>query len=215
MEIRPDDALLIIDVQNDFCPGGALAVERGDEIVPICNALAPQFDTVVLTQDWHRPDHASFASAHTDARPYDTIRLPYGEQVLWPDHCVAGTPGADFHPDLDTVPAALVLRKGNKREVDSYSAFRENDLKTRTGLASWLRERGIRRIFLTGLAEDFCVRWSAIDAIEEGFEAVVVLDAVRAIDLDGSLDQAWEEMTRAGVERVRSDTLLLAAGVAG
>jgi len=215
MQIRPDDALLIIDVQNDFCPGGALAVERGDEVVPVCNALARRFDTVVLTQDWHPRGHASFASSHDNARPYDTIRVSYGDQVLWPDHCVQGTRGADFHPALETVHADMVLRKGANRDIDSYSAFRENDLKTRTGLASWLRERGVRRVFLAGLAEDFCVRWSAVDATEEGFDAVVVLDGVRAIDLDGSLDDAWEEMTRAGVERVRSQNLLLAAGSAG
>ena len=201
MDLRPGptDLLLVVDVQNDFCPGGALAVPDGDEVVPVVAALMPRFDHVVLTQDWHPPGHGSFASSHPGRRPFETIEAAYGEQVLWPDHCVQGTPGAAFHPDLDTSQAELILRKGFRREIDSYSAFFENDHRTRTGLSGFLRERGFRRLFLAGLATDFCVKWSALDARREGFGVVVLEDACRGIDLDGSLARAREEMRQAGV----------------
>lgn len=201
MDLRPGptDLLLVVDVQNDFCPGGALAVPDGDAVVPAVAALMPLFDHVVLTQDWHPPGHGSFASSHPGRRPFETIEAAYGEQVLWPDHCVQGTPGAAFHPDLDTTRAELILRKGFRREIDSYSAFFENDHRTRTGLSGFLRERGFRRLFLAGLATDFCVKWSALDARREGFGVVVLEDACRGIDLDGSLARAREEMRQAGV----------------
>ncbi len=201
MDLRPGptDLLLVVDVQNDFCPGGALAVPDGDAVVPAVAALMPLFDHVVLTQDWHPPSHGSFASSHPGRRPFETIEAAYGEQVLWPDHCVQGTPGAAFHPDLDTSQAELILRKGFRREIDSYSAFFENDHRTRTGLSGFLRERGFRRLFLAGLATDFCVKWSALDARREGFGVVVLEDACRGIDLDGSLARAREEMRQAGV----------------
>ena len=199
MTPQPDDVLLIVDLQNDFCPGGALAVPDGDAVVPVVNQIARRFAHVLLTQDWHPPDHRSFASSHPGRQPFETVRSDYGEQVLWPDHCVQGTPGAAFHPGLDVPHAQLVIRKGFRREIDSYSAFRENDKRTRTGLAGYLRERGFRRIVLAGLATDFCVAWSALDARAEGFEAVVVDDACRAIDLDGSLARARESMLAAGV----------------
>ncbi|HEY7509557.1 MAG TPA: bifunctional nicotinamidase/pyrazinamidase [Vicinamibacteria bacterium] len=207
VRVRPTDALLVVDVQNDFCPGGALAVAGGDQVVPVINRLAPRFRNVLLTQDWHPPGHVSFASSHPGRRPYETITLPYGPQVLWPDHCVPGTPGAEFHPALDTRAAALIVRKGHDPAIDSYSALFENDHHTRTGLAGYLRERGLRRLFLTGLATDFCVLYSALDARREGFEAHVVEDAVRGIDLDGSLARAWQAMEQAGVGRLRADDL--------
>ena len=200
----PDDALLVIDVQNDFCPGGALAVPEGDAILPLVSRLARRFDHVLLTQDWHPPGHRSFASSHAGRRPFEAIRLDYGEQVLWPDHCVQGTQGAAFHPQLDLPQAELVLRKGFRSEIDSYSAFYENDRRTRTGLAGYLRDRGLRRLFLVGLATDFCVAWSALDGRREGFETVVIEDACRAIDLDGSLDRARAAMQEAGVTIARA-----------
>ena len=200
----PDDALLVIDVQNDFCPGGALAVPEGDAILPLVSRLARRFDHVLLTQDWHPPGHRSFASSHAGRRPFEAIRLDYGEQVLWPDHCVQGTQGAAFHPQLDLPQAELVLRKGFRSEIDSYSAFYENDRRTRTGLAGYLRDRGLRRLFLVGLATDFCVAWSALDGRREGFETVVIEDACRAIDLDGSLDRARAAMREAGVTVARA-----------
>jgi nicotinamidase/pyrazinamidase len=193
------DVLVVVDVQNDFCPGGALAVERGDEVVPLINRLAPQFRHVVFTQDWHPLRHASFASTH-GKKPFETLPLYYGEQVLWPDHCVQGTPGAEFHPALDRRPAELVVRKGFRANVDSYSAFYENDHVTRTGLAGYLRDRGFGHVYICGLALDFCVKWSALDAVQEGFLATVVEDACRAIDLNGSLTQARAEMKGAGVQ---------------
>jgi len=193
------DVLLIVDVQNDFCPGGALAVPGGDEIVPIVNRLARDFAHVVLTQDWHPPGHSSFASAHPGRQPFAAIAMPYGEQILWPDHCVQGTPGAAFHPGLDIPYAELVLRKGYHLGIDSYSAFRENDRKTATGLAGYLRERGFTRVTLCGLATDFCVLYSALDTVAAGFEARVVLDACRGIDVEGSLGRALDGMRRAGV----------------
>ena len=201
-------ALLVVDVQNDFCPGGALAVPDGNAVVPVINRLAARFDHVLLTQDWHPPDHRSFASSHAGSQPFATIRLAYGEQVLWPDHCVQGTSGAAFHPELDATRAELVLRKGFRPGINSYSAFFENDKRTRTGLAGYLRDRGIARLFLSGLATDFCVAWSALDARREGFEAVVVEDACRAIDLDGSLDRALAGLRGADVRLLRSEELL-------
>lgn len=194
------DVLLVIDVQNDFCPGGALAVPGGDEVVPAINRLARDFAHVVLTQDWHPAGHSSFASSHRGRQPYDTIEMPYGPQVLWPDHCVQGTPGASLHPALDIPHAELILRKGYLAAIDSYSAFRENDRHTATGLAAYLRERGFARVTLCGLATDFCVGYSALDAREAGFAAAVVLDACRGIDVDGSLSRALEAMRGAGVE---------------
>jgi nicotinamidase/pyrazinamidase len=185
--IGDSDILLVVDIQNDFCPGGSLAVPRGDEVVPVINCLATKFAHVVLTQDWHPRGHFSFASSHTGKKPYQTIEVAYGTQVLWPDHCVQGTAGADFRNDLRIPHAELVLRKGYHRQIDSYSAFYENDRTTRTGLAGYLRECGFRRVFLAGLAFDFCVRYSAEDACREGFEAIVIEDACRGIDVDGSV----------------------------
>lgn len=200
-------ALLVIDVQNDFCPGGALAVPDGDVVVPVINRLAPRFAHVLQTQDWHPPGHRSFASAHPGAKPFETIELSYGTQVLWPDHCVAGTPGAAFHPGLDLVQSELILRKGFRAAIDSYSAFYENDRQTPTGLTGYLRERGIGRLYLVGLAADFCVAWSALDAVRQGFQAIVVEDAVRAIDTNGSLEKARRRMAEADVAWQTSETL--------
>lgn len=191
-------ALIVIDVQNDFCPGGALAVPNGDEIVAPINAMMPDFDAVILTQDWHPAGHSSFASSHPGKAPYDLVEMPYGPQVLWPDHCVQGTPGAEFHPDLRT-DADLILRKGFRSAIDSYSAFFENDRTTPTGLEGYLRTRGIDRLTLVGLATDFCVHYSAVDAARLGFDVTVRTDACRAIDLDGSLAAAEQAMQTAGV----------------
>ena len=193
------DLLLAVDLQNDFCPGGALAVPRGDEVLAPINRIGRRFAHVALTQDWHPRDHRSFASQHAGRRPFETITLAYGEQTLWPDHCVQGTAGAAFHPGLDLPHAELILRKGFAWEIDSYSAFFENDRRTPTGLASYLRERGFRRLYLAGLATDYCVAYSALDAIRTGFEVVVLEDACRGIDLEGSLARAMDEMRRAGV----------------
>ncbi len=208
-ERRIDEAtvLVVIDVQNDFCPGGALAVPKGDAVVPVVNRLAERFRHVVLTQDWHVPGRASFASAHPGRRPFETIAMPYGEQVLWPDHCVQGTRGAELHPDLTAPRAELILRKGYRRDIDSYSAFFENDRQTPTGLGGYLRERGLTRLFFAGLAFDFCVRWSAEDAIKGGFEAVVVDDACRAIDMDGSAAETRARFDARGVGLVASADL--------
>jgi len=197
--IDGSDVLIVVDVQNDFCPGGALAVPRGDEIVPIVNRLAARFRHVVLTQDWHPVGHFSFASNHPGKKPYDTIAAPYGPQVLWPDHCVQDTSGAAFHPALDIPHAALVLRKGMERSIDSYSAFYENDRTTPTGLVGYLRNRGLTRVFLAGLAFDFCVRYSAEDAQREGFAVFVVEDACRGIDIDGSVAATRRSLGRVGV----------------
>jgi nicotinamidase/pyrazinamidase len=183
-EFGDGDALLVIDVQIDFCPGGGLAVPGGDAVVPVINRLAGRFRHVILTQDWHPPDHRSFASAHPGKKPFETVALPYGQQVLWPDHCVQETRGAEFHPGLRAQHAELILRKGFRAEVDSYSAFFENDRTTPTGLTGYLRERGLRRLFLTGLALDYCVRYSAEDAIKGGFAATVIADACRGIGDD-------------------------------
>lgn len=195
------DALLVVDMQNDFCPGGRLAVPGGDEVVGPVNRLIAGFDHVLLTQDWHPPAHLSFASSHPHARAYDVIQAPYGPQTLWPDHCVQGTQGADFHPGLAAPKAELILRKGYRREIDSYSAFFENDRTTPTGLGGYLRERGFRRLYIAGLALDFCVAWSAEDARAEGFEVVVVEDACRALDVAGSAAAALRRLDLAGVQR--------------
>ena len=181
------DVLIVVDVQNDFCPGGALAVPRGDEVIPVVNRLAAKFRNIVLTQDWHPRGHLSFASAHPGKKPFETIAAPYGPQVLWPDHCVQGTSGAAFHEDLQIPHAGLVLRKGTDRAIDSYSAFYENDRKTPTGLVGYLRERQWARVFVAGLALDFCVRYSAEDARAENFAVFVVEDACRGLDVEGSL----------------------------
>jgi len=185
--IGDSDVLIVVDIQNDFCPSGALAVPHGNDVVPIVNRLAREFSNVVLTQDWHPSGHLSFASAHPGRSPYETIIAPYGPQVLWPDHCVQGTPGAAFHRSLEIPHAGLVLRKGTDRAIDSYSALYENDRTTPTGLAGYSRERGMRRLFLAGLAFDFCVRYSAEDAVREGFAVFVIEDACRGIDVDGSM----------------------------
>jgi len=196
------DVLIVTDPQRDFCPGGALAVPEGDAIMPAINRLARRFAHVVITQDWHPPGHMSFASAHAGKNPFETIEVGYGPQTLWPDHCVQNTPGAAFHPELDVPHAELVIRKGYHPGIDSYSAFRENDRKTPTGLAGYLRERGFTRATLCGLATDFCVFFSAMDAREAGFEATIVLEASRGIDLDGSLARALSTMRDAGIELI-------------
>ncbi|XUM19881.1 bifunctional nicotinamidase/pyrazinamidase [Bradyrhizobium oligotrophicum S58] len=203
MQIRAnEDLLLIIDVQNDFCPGGALAVADGDAVVPVINRLSGMFDHVVLTQDWHPAGHSSFASSHPGKAPFESITMPYGPQTLWPDHCIQGTPGAAFHADLATDKAQLIIRKGFRAAIDSYSAFFENDKTTPTGLAGYLRERGLKRVFLVGLATDFCVHYSAVDARRLGFAAVVVDSACRGIDLGGSMAAAKAQGAEAGVERI-------------
>jgi nicotinamidase/pyrazinamidase len=196
------DVLIVTDPQRDFCPGGALAVPDGDAIMPAINRLSRRFAHVVITQDWHPPGHISFASAHPGKQPFETMAVEYGPQTLWPDHCVQNTSGAAFHPALDVPHAELVIRKGYHPGIDSYSAFRENDRKTPTGLAGYLRERGLTRVTLCGLATDFCVFFSAMDAREAGFETAVVLDASRGLDLDGSLDRALSAMRAAGVELI-------------
>jgi nicotinamidase/pyrazinamidase len=194
------DLLLVIDVQNDFCPGGALAVAEGDAVVPVIASLMSHFAHVAFTQDWHPPGHTSFASAHTGRSPFETVPFPYGEQTLWPDHCVQGSHGAEFHESLDTRRAELIVRKGFRRAIDSYSAFFENDRTTPTGLGGYLRERGFQHIVMCGLATDFCVAYSAIDARRLGFDATVWLGACRAIDLGGSLAQSLARMCDAGVK---------------
>jgi nicotinamidase/pyrazinamidase len=202
-----NDVLLVVDIQNDFCPDGALAVPHGDEVVPIVNRLAGQFRHVVLTQDWHPPDHGSFASLHRGRKPFDVIEVAYGPQILWPDHCVQGTEGAEFRADFDVPQAQLIIRKGFRREVDSYSAFRENDHKTPTGLAGYLRERGLTRVFVAGLAFDFCVRYSAEDAHAHGFEVVVIDDACRGIDVDGSVADTCRRLAELDIAVVQSDQI--------
>ncbi|MEX3983063.1 bifunctional nicotinamidase/pyrazinamidase [Paraburkholderia sp. EG287A] len=203
-----DDVLLLIDLQYDFMPGGALAVARGDEVVPVANRLAQGFSHVVLTQDWHPAQHVSFAANHAGRAPFETTALPYGEQVLWPVHCVQGTDGAALHRDLDVPHARAVIRKGHHADVDSYSAFLEADRKTPTGLAGYLRDVGVKRVYCCGLATDYCVAWSALDARAAGFETVLIEDASRAIDLNGSLAAAWQQLLVAGVKRAQSAEVL-------
>lgn len=202
LAIRPDDVLIVIDVQRDFCPGGTLAVPDGDAVVAPINRLIEIFPHVILTQDWHPPGHRSFASSHSGRKPFETIDLAYGTQTLWPDHCVQDTAGADFHPDLKVGTAELVIRKGFRPGIDSYSAFKENDKTTRTGLSGYLRERRLNRLFFCGLALDFCVGWSALDGRRDSFPAWVIVDACRAIDLNGSRAAMLAEFERADVQTV-------------
>lgn len=199
--------LLVIDVQNCFLPGGSLAVKDGDKVVPVINAMAKKFSDVVMTQDWHTPGHVSFASSHPGKKPFDTTEVKYGKQMLWPDHCVQGTDGAALSKDLAIPQAALILRKGFNKDVDSYSAFTEADGKTTTGLAGYLKARKLQRLFVCGLATDFCVAWTALDARKAGFDVYVIEDACRGIDAQGSLAKAWADMTRAGVKRIQSGDL--------
>lgn len=201
------DVLLVIDVQSDFCPGGALAVPEGGEIIPIVNQLIQHFDHVVLTQDWHPAGHSSFASSHPGAEPFSLTEMPYGRQTLWPDHCVQGTSGAEFHPDLEWTKAELVIRKGFRTAIDSYSAFFENDKTTPTGLTGYFMERGLKHVYCCGLALDFCVRFSAEDARAQGFSCSVVEDACRSIDLDGSREAAISGLAEAGINLIRSAEL--------
>jgi nicotinamidase/pyrazinamidase len=202
-----DAALIVVDVQNCFVPGGSLAVNKGNEIIPLINTIAKGFQNVVLTQDWHTPGHISFASAHKDKKPFDTVKLPYGTQVLWPDHCVQGTDGAAIHKDISIPQAQLVIRKGFNPLVDSYSAFIEADGKIKTGLDGYLKQRGIKTVYVVGLATDFCVGWTAMDARKLGLNAIVIEDACRGIDANGSLAKAWTAMAKAGVKRVQSSDL--------
>jgi nicotinamidase/pyrazinamidase len=205
--ITPADALLVIDVQNDFCPGGALAVSDGDQVVPIINRLGQRFDHVILTQDWHPANHISFASTHLGTQPFTTIEVDYGTQTLWPDHCVQGTPGADFHPGLDLPHAEMIVRKGFRRQIDSYSAFLEDDHTTPTGLAGYLRERGLKRLFLCGLAYDFCVRYSAIDGTAAGFECIVIQDATGVVNLPDSVEDTHAAFANKNIRRINSAEL--------
>lgn len=203
------DVLLVVDVQNDFCPGGALTVAGGEAIIPVIQRIAPRFEHIVLTQDWHPRGHHSFASAHAGKRPFEGVQLSYGEQTLWPDHCVQGTQGAEFHSDLSLPQAELILRKGFRREIDSYSAFFENDRTTPTGLAGYMKERGLARVFIAGLAYDFCVGYSALDARRLGLEAVVVRDACRAIDVNGSVEAIEKHFAESGVRLTDSPCIRL------
>lgn len=208
-KIAPDgkSVLIVVDVQNCFVPGGSLAVKDGDQIVPLVNKIAKGFRNVVLTQDWHTADHVSFASQHGGKKPFETVKLDYGEQVLWPDHCVQGTEGAQLVKGLDIPHAQLVIRKGYNKGIDSYSAFYEADRKTATGLGGYLKQRGLKTVFVVGLATDFCVAWTAMDARKEGFETYVIEDATRGIDAQGSLAKSWEAMVAAGVKRIQSADL--------
>lgn len=207
MAVRHTEMLIVVDVQNDFCPGGALAVPDGDAVVPVINRIAGRFAHRILTQDWHPADHTSFAVAHPGKAPFESVEMPYGPQVLWPAHCVQGGTGAAFHPGLALDGAEMVIRKGFRPAIDSYSAFYENDRTTPTGLAGYLRERGFERIALVGLATDFCVAYSAVDARRHGFDTTVIIDGCRAIDLNGSLDAAVKDMKAAGVRLVESGSL--------
>ena len=210
IKIDAKSVLIVVDVQNCFLPGGSLAVGKGEEVIPVINKLGAAFANVVMTQDWHTPGHVSFASSHAGKKPFETIKLPYGVQVLWPDHCVQGTDGAAIHKDINIPHAQLVIRKGFRKTVDSYSAFREADRKVVTGLAAYLKSRGLSRVFVTGLATDFCVAWTATDARREGFEVYVIEDACRGIDVEGkSLAAAWDTMKKAGVKRIQSSDLAM------
>lgn len=195
----PNEALIVVDMQNDFCEGGALAVPGAGAVVPMVNRLITRYDNIVLTQDWHPVGHASFASSWADGQPFSTVKFPYGPQILWPDHCVQGTPGAAFHPELIVTKAQVIVRKGHHKGIDSYSAFRENDKMTRTGLDGYLKARGLSRLIFCGLALDYCVAWSAIDARQAGFDVGVVLEATAAIDLEGSRKRMLTEMRQAGI----------------
>ena len=211
-QFKPDgkSALIVVDVQNCFVPGGTLPVAKGDEVVPVINKIAAAFGNIVVTQDWHTPGHASFASSYNGKKPFETTTLKYGTQVLWPDHCVQGTDDAALHKDLKLPTAQLIIRKGYNKGVDSYSAFEEADRKTVTGLAGYLKARGIKTVVVTGLATDFCVAWTALDARKAGFEVLVVEDACRGIDLNGSLAAAWKQMAAKGVKRIQSSDIALA-----
>jgi nicotinamidase/pyrazinamidase len=200
-------ALVIVDVQNDFCPGGALEVPGGDKVVPVINQQIEKFDNIIQTQDWHPKGHWSFASSYEGKKPFETTSLNYGEQVLWPDHCVQGEKGSEFHPGLNTTPTQLVIRKGFREHIDSYSAFYENDFKTKTGLTGYLRDRDIDTLYVTGLATDFCVKWSVIDGLKEGFQVYVIEDAIRGIDIDGSVQQALDEMKKEGAKFVKAEAV--------
>jgi len=208
LAIAPNDFLIVVDVQYDFLPGGNLAVAHGDEIVPLVNALAKKFTNVVLTQDWHPKDHISFASQHTGKAPFETIELDYGTQVLWPDHCVWNTRGAEISGDLDIAHAQLIIRKGFRRGIDSYSGFQEADRETVTGLAGYLGEREAGRLYIVGLATDFCVAWTALDGAAAGYDVTIIEDATRAIDNGGSLEKAWADLAEAGVQRIMSRDIL-------
>lgn len=209
--MQRNSALIVVDVQNGFTPGGHLAVAHADQIIPKINQLATHFDNIVLTQDWHPENHISFAENHVGKNPFDTVELNYGTQVLWPSHCVQGTPDADFHPDLNISRAQLIIRKGFHPEIDSYSAFKEADHQTSTGLAGYLKERGIDTVYIVGIATDFCVAWTAIDAAKMGFKSYVIADATKAIDLQGSLQHAWQEMLAVGVKRVVAKDIFTAS----
>ena len=208
-KVKPtaSSALIVVDVQNCFLPGGSLAVKEGDQVIPVINRIAKGFENVVMTQDWHTPHHISFASTHEGKKPFEVIKLAYGNQVLWPDHCVQGTEGAQIAKDINIPQAELVIRKGYHNEVDSYSAFLEADKETRTGLGGYLKERGIDTVFVTGLATDFCVAWTAVDARHAGLTVYVVEDACRGIDVGGSLAKAWTDMTEAGVKKIQSSDI--------
>jgi nicotinamidase/pyrazinamidase len=207
VQITPRDVFIIIDVQNDFCPGGALAVPGGDTIIEVIQQVAPRFEHIILTQDWHPAGHTSFASSHTGKKPFEQIELSYGAQTLWPDHCVQGSKGAEFHPELHLPRAELILRKGFRPRIDSYSAFFENDRVTPTGLAGYLEERNLTRVFLAGLAYDYCVGYSALDARRLGLQAIVIRNACRAIDLDGSVARIEAEFDQAGVMLIESEAV--------
>jgi len=211
-KLKPNDksALIVIDVQNCFVDGGTLPVKGGAEVVPVINKLAESFENIVVTQDWHTQGHASFASAHPGQKPFSSIKLSYGNQVLWPDHCVQGTDDAALHKDLKLPTAQVIIRKGFHKGVDSYSAFEEADRKTATGLGGYLKQRGIKTVYVAGLATDFCVAWTALDARKAGFEVYVIEDATRAIDLNGSLAAAWKQMTAKGVKRIQSTDIVAA-----
>jgi nicotinamidase/pyrazinamidase len=208
LSITSRDVLVVVDVQYDFLPGGNLAVAGGDEIVPLINTLAKKFTNVVFTQDWHPADHISFASQHAGKAPFETVDLPYGTQVLWPDHCVWNTRGAELSADLDIPHGQLIIRKGYNRQIDSYSGFQEADRETLTGLAGYLNERDVGRLYVVGLATDFCVGWTAIDGAAAGFDVTVIEDATRGIDNAGSLERAWTDMEEAGVARIQSKDIL-------
>lgn len=206
--MQKNAALIVVDVQNGFTPGGNLAVANADEIIPNINEIATYFENIIITQDWHPEDHISFAQNHANKNPFDTVELDYGTQVLWPSHCVQGTHDAELHPNLKLPTAQLIIRKGFHRHIDSYSAFMEADHKTTTGLSGYLKERAIDTVFVVGIATDFCVAWTAIDAVTLGFKTFVIADATKGIDLNGSLQQAWQDMLEAGVHRINMKDLI-------